>query len=207
MNKSFISSINIDGKNAEEIYKNSVFHDLYIKYYYDNDQLSYELSIIFIDQKYILDLETKLPEVQKQLVKVKSDRLNILNILPDRPKEFLFNELVNDCNSIDISDTFRSPFEEQNNFENRVKTKLINYHEINIGKVNLLAEKYNIEEEIFPVQVNVSCEKIINLVNLKKEFISYCRIDRYKAREIYEKSKTYNLYISFMEKIILCSIG
>ncbi len=56
------------------------------------------------------------------------------------------------------------------------------------------------EEEIFPVQVNVSYEKIINLVSLKKEFISYCRIDRYKAREIYEKSKNYNLYISFMEK-------
>ncbi len=200
LTKNFISKININNKDAEDLYKSSIFHNLYIKYYFDKNKLNYQLSVIFSDKKYILDPSIKTVEPSRQIVKVKSDRLNILNLLPDRPKEFLFNQLIHDCNSIDISDTFRTPFEEQSAFENRVKNKLINYGEINIGKVNLIAEKYNIEEEIFPIQVNVYCEKILNLVSLKKEFSSYCKIDRYKSKEIYEKSKIYNLYINFVEK-------
>ncbi|MBC7474579.1 MAG: WD40 repeat domain-containing protein [Candidatus Sericytochromatia bacterium] len=200
LTKNFISKINIDNKDAEDLHNSSIFHNLYIKYYFEKNKLNYELSLIFIDKKYILDLNTKTVDPSRQMVKVKSDRLKILNLLPDRPKEFLFNQLIHDCNSIDISDTFRTPFEEQTTFENRVKDKLINYGEINIGKVNLVAEKYNVEEEIFPVQVNVSCEKILNLISLKKEFSSYSKIDRYKSKEIYEKSKIYNLYINFVEK-------
>jgi WD40 repeat protein len=196
-----MTSITIDRFQAQQICNSSSIYELYIRFFLVNQELKYELNIIFGSLKYSLDLKLQIIEShQRKKADIKKDRLNIPRGTNDIPWEYFNETLKNDCNTIDTTDTFKTPFEEQNDFEKRVRKKLINYQHIYIGKIELLAEQYNIEEQIFPVQINISCEKILNICQLAKDFPAKMNMDRYKAKEIYENSKVYNLFINFYQK-------
>ncbi len=199
LSKNYLSNIKIEKEKAHELYKISNIQDLYIRYFTDNDNFKYELVIISGDVKYPLDLILK-PLEGFQRKDVKAGRLKI-----EKGKTDLTEEICNiiprhDCNTIDTTDTFKSPFEALSDFEKRVRKKLIGYGYINIGKVELLSEKYSIEEKIFPVNLTVTCDKIINISDLKKEVTGKIIVDRYLAKDIYDKSKIHNLFINFYEK-------
>jgi hypothetical protein len=110
----FYSAVRIQAKMAENLYKTSITHDLYIRYLFRENELQHELSLIFSSWLYLLHLKlTSEISPAKQSGSLKTGRLNISRGVPLRPKEFYIEEARNDCNSIDTTDTFRSPFEGQ----------------------------------------------------------------------------------------------
>lgn len=199
--ENFSSNISIDIESAENLYKKGRFHDLFIKFYLEEQDLNYQFFLIFNYRKFKLD--SKITVVDPALIKkfsVKSDRLKIV-----MGKNSLNYQLCNDipkhnCNSIDTTDTFRSPFEPVGKFEKRVKEKLINYSYINIGKIELDAENYSIGNQVFPLTAFITCEKIINLSDLKRTFKGKINIDRYRAKNMFDRSKAHNLYIKYYEE-------
>lgn len=219
LEKQFVSTITITKDEAKLLYENNN-SDLYIKYYLENNSLKYEFSLIFLDNKYIISQNIKKVELLTEQKKdLKQDRLDIKINKPEKTSVPVMFNPEYDCNTIVLSDTFRKPFEDYNDFETRVKKKLIDYKYINCGKVELLADKYSIDDEKFPMKTIFTCDKLLNIISLipdgavtsqsnskqlvplkKYEFFSCIIIDRHQAKEMYENSKSSNLYINFIEK-------
>lgn len=200
LSKSSFSSIVIDHLSAEQIFKNSRFQDLYIRYFLDNQVLKYELSVIYGCHKYNIDLKLVVPDKNEPPKKdLKTDRLKISKGKSELTKITFNEQLTHDCNTIDTTDTFKSPFEANEDFGKRIRIKLINYRHINIGKVELIAEQYDIGKSIFPMKIFITCDKILNISDLEKHFRANIIIDRYQAKDLYEKSKSHPLFINFYE--------
>lgn len=227
LEKQFKSSIQINRQEAQKIHESNAIYNLYIKYYSENNNLRYELSIISSDKKYIISPNyTKIENISSKQSEIKKDRLDIKINKPEKNKDNSLYNPEHDCNSIVLSDTFRKAFEDYKDFEKRVKEKLINYNYIHCGKVNLLADKYSIDDEKFPVKCNFTCDKLLNIISLlpgdnstsnekspldkttstqliplkKYDFFSFIIIDRHNAKSLNDISSSHNLYINFIEK-------
>lgn len=202
LSRYFKSKIKISVKEAEIIYKKSTMHDFYIRFYFENEILKYEMALAYENIKYNIDLNIEniqINNLNKSLTNIKTARLNIKSVLFSSPSEECDIKPIHNCNSIDTTDTFKSPFESLEKFEQRVKEKFLEYGDINIGNIELSSEQYSIDKMIFPLKVNISCDKILNIAELKKEFNSSIIIERYKAKNLFEKSKKHYLYIKFFE--------
>lgn len=197
--KHFTSLLNINPHEAKKLTK-EIFKNLYIKYFIDSEfNLNYKL---FIEDNILYELKIELNNevLDKNKHDLKKDRLKInQNEIKESNTEYL-TKPFNNCNSIDISDTFRNPFENTEDFFRRVSNKLLNYKEIQIGKVTLISSKYDLEKKHFPVILAINCEKILNLINGKLSHNSFFIVDRTIAKKIYEHSSTHNLYINFVVK-------
>lgn len=223
LEKKYKSFILISKDKAQKLYENNSVINLYIKYYFENNGLRYELSIISVDEKYIISPNyIKLESIPEKKSSVKQDRLDIKINKPETHKDKALYVSEHDCNSIILSDTFKKPFEDFNDFEIRVKHKLINYRYIHCGKITLMADKYTIADEKFPIKCSFTCDKLLNIISLlpeesqdsidiksqskqliplkKYDFYSFILIDRYNAKKLYDLSANYNLYINFTEK-------
>jgi WD40 repeat protein len=199
--KSSISSIKIGPRDAEQIYANSGLYDLYLRFYLSATDLKHELSIASGNRKFVIEqFLVNLTGSEPKKGTVKKDRLKISRGNDKPPSEILGDPPRHDCNTIDTTDSFRSPFEDPLHFEKRVRTKLMNYGHINIGKVELLAEQYSITAETFPLKVIITCDKVLNISDLDREFPGKILVGRNIAQELYEKSKVLNLFINFYEK-------
>jgi len=191
---SFFANLKISPEEAKNISKKTV-RNLYIKYSF-GEKLTYELIINDGYKKYILEIDNKIEKKDK--FDLSKDRLKINKIIYDLPYKIAQSISKNTCNNIDISDTFRNPFENTNDFYKRISNKLLNYKEINIGKIDLISEEYSIEKEVFPIKILVTCEKILNIINLDKKYDSFIKIDRFSAKALYEENAQTNLYICFL---------
>lgn len=223
LEKEFKSYIVISKEEAKILHENNVLNNLYIKYYSEKNNLRYELSVISLDKKYLISPNfTKIEPTITKKKEIKKDRLDIKIKKPDVFNDKSLYNHEHDCNTIVLSDTFKKPFEDYNDFEKRVKEKLINYRYIHCGKIELLADKYSIEEQKFPIKTIFTCDKLLNIISLlpeenklvsenntskqlvslkKYEFFSCIMIDRHNAKELYENSKSQNLYINFVENL------
>lgn len=195
--KHFTSLLRINVNEAKNLAK-TIFKPVYIKYSLDKDfNLTYKLFIENLTL-YQLNIDKHTEFLEKNKHDLKKDRLKINPYeITNYSHEYL-NKSFNTCNSIDISDTFRNPFENNNVFFERVSKKLLNYKEIQIGKVNLISNNYDLKKKHFPVILTISCEKILNLINGKLNYTSYFIVDRTIAKKIYEYGSTHNLYINFV---------
>ncbi len=222
LEKNLFSTIYIDKSSAEKLHKSNPIYNLYIKYYFESNSLKFELCLIFLDEKYVISQFFKKPDnVSSKKTDLKKDRLDIKINKPDNTFEKALYISKHDCNTIVLSDTFRKPFEDYSDFENRVTNKLIDYKYINCGKVNLFADKYSIQDQKFPMKVIFTCDKLLNIINInvestqknedknnlkqlintnKYEFYGCIFVDRHLAKKLFESSVFQNLYINFLAK-------
>ncbi|MFN8577048.1 MAG: WD40 repeat domain-containing protein [Candidatus Sericytochromatia bacterium] len=224
LDKNFKSYIIIEKKDAQNLSELNNIINVYIKYYSEKNNIRYELCILDFNKKYLISpnyIRAESNNIKK--VEVKKDRLDIKINKPNFYNDKALYIPEHDCNSIILSDTFRKAFEDYNEFEKRVKDKLLNYKYINCGKIELLADKYSINDKKFPIKSIFTCDKLLNIISLlpennnhlinsesksnqvmslnKYEFYSFIIIDRYEAKNLYENSRTQNLYLSFIENL------
>ncbi|MFN8673789.1 MAG: WD40 repeat domain-containing protein [Candidatus Sericytochromatia bacterium] len=192
--KVFNTTIQLSPDEAKSLATKTI-RELYIQYFHEKD-LDFKIFINDNHKKYILDKIQK--ESKKEKFSISKDRLHVNKLEKTISSEKMTNIPKHSCNTIDISDTFRNPFEEYDAFYKRVCNKLIKYQDINIGKIELLAEKYDLENELFPLDVNITCDKILNIINIDKQYISNIKIDRFTAKKVADINRKNNLYIKFL---------
>lgn len=198
----FWGTINISRDVIRKIYSKSNIYNLYIKYNFINSELDYNLYLLYNDNKYIFEKsEFEIKSKENKNVDIKQDRLNIkyfdskiLSI--STSKNIIFTEE----SFVLASDTFRKTFESNLEFKNRISDNLINYGFINIGKAELLSNKYSIESKKFPLKADIISKKILNLIHSDSNFNGYIVIDREKAKNMFEFSPKYNIYLNFIKE-------
>jgi hypothetical protein len=198
----FWGTININRDVIRKIYSKSNIYNLYINYYFINSELDYNLYLLYDDNRYIFEKsEFEIRSKENKNIDIKQDRLNIkyyhskLSSIT-ASKNIRFTEE----SSVLASDTFRKTFESTLEFKNRISENLIKYGFINVGKAELLADKYSIESQNFPVKIEILSKKILNLIHLDYKSNSYININREKAKKMFEFSKKYNIYINFIKE-------
>lgn len=196
----FWGTININRELVRKIYSKSNIYNLYIKYEFINSELNYNLYFLYDDKKYTFEKsEFENRSKENKTIDIKQDRLNIKyhysKILSNNE-----NAKFTEENSVLASDTFRKTFESNLEFKNRISENLISYGFINVGKAELLADKYSIELEQFPLKVNITSKKILNLIHSESNFNGYITISREKAKNMFEFSKKHNIYINFIKE-------
>lgn len=120
---------------------------------------------------------------------------------------YIFDKLPEyNCNNInlDIETRSKSPFETQEEFD-KIKIKLIkdfyekitNYEYIQIGKVELIENTYNLETKVLRCKLLLNCNKINDLSNLKKDLYGFVEINTKDIQKILSKSYLFDLYIKY----------
>lgn len=192
--KSFINNIQIDLGIAKEIYKTNKILDLYIRFF--NFQ-EYKFYMIFKSNLFELDFNNEISEEEKSL-SIKTARLQISALRPNQNSKEL-DLAIKEGTLLSLGDTFKNPFETYEQFIIRMKEKLIKKEIYNIGKVELSAINYSIENNSFPFLANINLEKILNIIECQKNFHGQIFIEKEKAKSLFENNKIQNLYIQFIE--------
>jgi len=192
------SYINIERLEAEKLYNYSKFLDLYVKFTQKDDTLLSEFCIIFNDKKY--SFEFTIQSTKNILTvepKIKIQTLKLSYKFTDKSEELNRKVSISTCNDVNDYDINKSPFETVEEFEKRVKIKLLNFDFINIGKIELISSEYSIKDEKFPLIAYINCQKILNFLKLEKKFKSSIFVERFKAKEIYQTLINHDLFIKF----------
>ena len=192
----FNSSIQIGRLEAEKLYNYSKILDLYIKFTLKDNTLLHEFCVVFNEKKYTFEfIKTTIAEPKARI-----QTLRLLYNFAGKTQEMDRKVSISKCNDVNDYDITKSPFETIEEFENRVKTKLLNFDFINIGKIELISSEYSIQQEKFPLIAYINCQKILNFLKIEKKFRAYIFVERQKAKDMHQTLINHDLFVKFYQK-------
>jgi WD40 repeat protein len=193
LKRTFINKIKVNPEIAKELYNDNKLLELYVRFFSSKE---YKFYMIFKSNLFELDYNNQIEE--EKSLSIKTARLQIKSLKPNQDSKILDLD-VKDGNLLSLSDTFKNPFETYEEFIERMKKKFIKNEIYSIGKVELLAKDYSIENKSFPFFASITAEKILNIIECPKNFHGQIFIDKNKAKSLFENSKFQNLYIQFID--------